>query len=858
MARGRCVILWIASMTLLLSPTAARAAIDIATDTAPWSWINPHLPEELPPQEYPAYYSDLDKARAQVLGGRYRLALQTLETLADAEPAEVATLKARALSAIGRAEEAIDVLSAEAVEKLPAVRIVKAQILSNLGRYTEALAMLRTVLLDEPGSIPARFWIGHLSEQIGDHESARAAYQWFLDKPQNFLERWQTNRERDPIFQSAENVTLIARAIDRWATLTGAYQDNRALHDTLLGMFVRAYDVIDRTYWPARLAAAVYLLGHGNSGEAQEELERVMAANPNHPDVLLLAGRAVVDRFSIDGGEETLQSLRRLSPELPQTRLLEARLLLLRRRPAQAAEVLQKLIDEQPANLEALGLLAATRAVQMRDDDAQHLLGLIEKLDPDNASAYAECGHQLEMYRQHARAEQYYVKAVERAPWWTEPRTNLGELYTQHGLEDKARAALEAAYALDPFNFKTVNYLRVLDELATFERYETEHFVFLYSQRDAAVVPTVIAEYMESMYADVTGIFRHEPPFKTIVEVFPDADAFAVRTAGMPGLESYGASVGMVITAVAPRAGKTLGPFNLARVLRHEFTHTMNMSATGDRCPRWLTEGLGVWQESVPFRFAWVPPVMYARAMNDQLFGLDEIDDALLRPRRGGDGEVAYMQSFWVVQYLLEKHGDDAIVRLLEQFNEGKQTSEAIPAITGEPLRMTEAKFNQWAKDRVKDWGYDKETATKFAEIEKEAEALTKSGDFEKAAALWEQAAKLQPLNTLPNRRLAGIYTRLKRPEQAIEHFEKILPLELQDNRYAKRVARLCRDLGKLDRAIDFATEAMYVDPYDPDAHALLAELYEATNDFDRAEKASRLADALKEAKAAPRAHPAR
>jgi len=835
----------IAILALLLSCVSARA-IDLPLDTAPWSWIEPTLPEDLPPLLYPAYFTELDKARTQVNAGRYNVALLTLAAAKDVDPAEAAVLRSRALFETGRSDDALAALTDPAVEKAAMVRVARGVLLGRLGDPIQAIAILRTVVLDDPDSIPARYHIARLSEQIGDLQTARTGYAWFVDKPQSYLDRWQASADRDKLFEDAERLTLIARAIDRWATLRGAFKEDRKLNEVILGMFVRAYDVIDRSYWPARVAAAEFLIGRDNFGEASEELQRAVRANPNDLYTLSLLGRLAVERNGIDAAEDTLEQIRRLNAGSIECKMLEARTLLLRRRPVEAAAAAQRAVDDQPTRIEALGLLAAVKLVQTRDEEAKDLLDIVDKLDPDNATAYHDCGELLSASRQFARAEFYYLKAIEHAPWWTAPRTALGEMYAQYGEEDKARAALEAANALDPFNVKTVNYLRVLDELAKFRRYETEHFVFLYSEEDHPVVPKVIAPYMESMYAEVTSRFKHEPAFKTVVEVFPDAETFAVRTVGMPGIETYGASVGMVITAVAPRAGKTLGPFNLARVLRHEFTHTLNFSASGNRCPRWLTEGLGVWQENVEYRFEWVPATLYARVTNDQLFALDEIDDALISGRRSGDGEIAYMQSFWVVRYLIEKHGDDSIIDLLEQFKAGKQTSEAMAAVTGEPIRETERKFFAWAREQVKDWGYGEKQADQFKEIAEGADALTKAGEFEQAADLWQDAAKIQPMNTLPNRRLAGIYLKLKQPELAVEQFARILPLELQDNRYAKRVARICRDIGKIDDAIRFATEAMYVDPYDADVHALLAELYDASNDLEKAEAARELADVLK------------
>ena len=90
----------------------------------------------------------------------------------------------------------------------------------------------------------------------------------------------------------------------------------------------------------------------------------------------------------------------------------------------------------------------------------------VDRLDPDNASAYLEVAEQLGAMRQYPRAAEKYKVAIERAPWWTAAPNGLGLLYTQSGDEDKAaRASLEAPAMLDPFNVATTNYLRLLDDM---------------------------------------------------------------------------------------------------------------------------------------------------------------------------------------------------------------------------------------------------------------------------------------------------------------------------------------------------------------------------------------------------------
>src|SRR5690606_27525152 len=111
--------------------------------------------------------------------------------------------------------------------------------------------------------------------------------------------------------------------------------------------------------------------------------------------------------------------------------------------------------------------------------------------------------------------------------------------------------------------------------------------------------------------------------------------------------------------------------------------------------------------------------------------------------------------------------------------------------------------------------------------LEKEAEGLIQSGQYEQAIEQWQAIARLQPMNPLPPRRLAGLFLRLNKPDEALPHLIATLPLELQDNRYAKRIARTYDAANDPANAMKYADAAIGIDPYDPDAHDLLATLHE-------------------------------
>ncbi len=827
------------ALILFLCPTAS-AEEEFLRQFPPHSWLQRYLPEDLPAIETRAYDRPIDIAEKQVFAGRYKQALITLHEVGDdADPVRVAIVRATAMEALGREASALRQLAAPAVANNPQAQVLRARILTKLGRHEEALALLRDHLEAYPQSLQGRYLLGQILETTGQIDAATAAYAWFVEPPQQFVQKWQARNH--PVFEDAADTVIIGRAIDRWANLTLAYRENRRLHDEVLSMFVRAYDVIDRGYWPAHVAAAEYFLAHDAEKEATEELQLALERNPNALDALLLAGRIALDNWNFDATEQMIARLRAVNRNYLPAAVLEARNLLRQRKPRQAESVLLAILERQPNHVEALGLLAGSYALQLRDDDMRAILDRVEQFDPDNATAYLEVAEQLAAMRQYPRAAEMYQVAIDRAPWWTAPRNGLGLLYTQSGDEDDARRVLEAAYSLDPFNFRTTNYLRLLDDLAGFARHETEHFIVLHDPQADPIIAEYFGEYMESIHAEIAEIFQHEPKVKTLIEVFPTHDAFSVRTTGSPWIGTVGASTGRVIALVSPRDDKgTLGAFNWAQVLRHEYVHTVTLSATDNRIAHWMTEGLAVLEERTPLRWDWVPMLHYA-VKNDELFTMDELTWGFVRPRRPIDRQLAYAQSFWICQFIEESYGREKLLEMMDAFRQGMDQDEAFPNVLGMSTSQFTEQFFTWAREQVAGWGYDPETSERYEAMRKEGEALIASRQYEKAAEIWQQIAEIRPVDALPHQRLAGIYLRLKQPLKAIEHLDRLHQVSLKDNRYAITIARLYRDNGDVDSAIRYATAAIHIAPYDLRAHQLLAELYEKTGNEKGLERERRV-----------------
>src|SRR4051812_3951294 len=273
--RFRMSLLTLLAGAALAPPSLAGSDEQFLRGTFPQKWIDPLMPEDLPALTYPAYFNDLDKARLESSTGRYKLSLSTLRRLKDPKPeqlAEIAVIKSTSQGALGRWDEALQTTQETKTADEPPVIVRRAEVLVATGKVKDAIDLLKKLVENHPEDRTARYTLGWAAERIGDLDTAKKAYAWFVDKPQDYLEKWQTGK-KDPAFETAASVTTIAKAIDRWAALTGAYANNPQLDRTLLNAFVAAFDRIDRGYWPAHLAAAEYFASHDRQEEAMDELK---------------------------------------------------------------------------------------------------------------------------------------------------------------------------------------------------------------------------------------------------------------------------------------------------------------------------------------------------------------------------------------------------------------------------------------------------------------------------------------------------------------------------------------------------------------------------------------------------------
>lgn len=566
-------------------------------------------------------------------------------------------------------------------------------------------------LLAEPGSMRAiRLRVEALA-QLGRFDQAVAE----AEAAQRLVLRGAT--------AGAEDVVEAVRMLIVRSRIVGGGADGAADFHAMMSALGQARDRIDRLYWPAYLAEAQLLHEKDNPAKAAEALEQTLALNPQAAEAWALIGRMGVEAFDFANAESVALRLEKNAGAIgaeedaeagsnvvqPWAGMIRCRARL-RQRDAQGAwESLRPVLEAYPRMREALALQCAVEAARFDYRGVERLLAAFDELSPGSPLALYEVGAFLSEARQYDVAAEYLRRATERLPNWPKPWIELGLLQMQSGRDEEAITALERAFELDPFNIRAENSLRLVRELRGYSTIESEHFVVRYRPGVDEVLAREMLAPLEENHRLVTaptgGGFDHEPANKTVIELMPDHKWFAVRIAGMPRLHTIAASTGPVIAMEAPREGADhLGVYDWVRVLRHEYAHTVTLSRTNNRIPHWFTEAAAVFVEFAPRDYETC--ILLAGALREgQLFDLEGINIAFVRPEKPTDRQQAYAQGHWMYQFIVERWGDGAPLKLMDLYAEGVPEAAAFEQVLGTTRESFMEQFRQWARAQVVDWG---------------------------------------------------------------------------------------------------------------------------------------------------------
>jgi tetratricopeptide (TPR) repeat protein len=595
------------------------------------------------------------------------------------------------------AQDQYEKLVKQADDRVPAT-LGLAQVFQATGRYDEALAALDAARKDHPKNADLLGRRAEVLWQRGRWDDALESAKEALKHDQKqFLAHWvlaQLYRDRGELFKASQENLWFVRAYEKddlsdpeQLLLVGLAAVERArwdvkLQDQFAFVINQVYPAIlkhDKDYWPAWHHTGRIALEKYDNKRADEAFTKALVINPRAAEVLADKGRAALQRMELPEADLLATRALRVNPNLPAALRLRADILLVAGDVTEALKHLEQARTVNPRDEATLARVAACQLLQGKDKDFAATVAAVEQQTLKPSAFYGDLAERLEDRRRFDDAEKYYKQAIKLRPTLATARNQLGILYMRLGKEAEARDTLEKAHAIDKFNVRVFNSLKVLDTLDTYDTIKTEHFVIRFDKKNDKVLAQFMAKYLEDIYADLAKQFEHRPAGPILIEVFHTHDMFSGRIVALPDLHTIGACTGPLVALTSPRetSGLLTKPYNWARVLKHELVHVFNLDQTKNKVPHWFTEGLAVRNEGNPMPPTW-HRLLRERVTSGDLLTLDTIQLAFVRPNSIEEWTLAYLQSLQYIEYLNEKYGPQSIRGFLRAFGEGKDNATAL------------------------------------------------------------------------------------------------------------------------------------------------------------------------------------
>lgn len=639
----------------------------------------PTLTFPLLSQTASAAESLLPQANVYYRTGRYAEALTLFQKAGGTDRVSAVMGASRTFAMIGRYAEA-EAICRETLREVPGnvpISVQLAEILSMTGRSDEAMSILEPVINGTRPSPRGLVKYGQLLEMRGRRAEAAAIFQRV------------DSLYREGLISDSQDLTMAAVA----SRALGMFHDaNRLFREALRedpanleaevlwgDLFREKYnaaearksytEVLDRngSYVPALVGMAGTLGGSA----AQKLLEQALEINARCEAALEALAEIAIEDDRLDAARDYLADILEINPESIGGRTLQAAIAYLEDDGGKFAEIQQWLAQFSPENGRFYARIAEICGRKYRFDQAVQLARLAVETDAQLWSAQSLLG------------------------------MNLLRL----GREKEGRTYLEIAFARDPFNFWTMNMLEVLDTLERFETRRTGHFIARMNSRDADALWPYLQPMLDETWNTLTAKYDFVPTGPILVEVFDDHQDFAVRTAGLPDIGPLvGVCFGKVITLDSPQALKPPHSMNWQAIVWHEFAHVITLQMSHNRLPRWLSEGISVYEEKFG-RPEWGrrQDLELVKAVHeDRILPIKTLNEGFSKAESAQDLGFAYYQSSLVVEYIVKRFGFDALKMLIYRYRTPMDVEDIFRGVFDLPLAEFEQGFGDWLDDRIR------------------------------------------------------------------------------------------------------------------------------------------------------------
>ena len=665
-----------------------------------------------------------EELRLLIETGEYQEATEWVEE----EPGNYPLLEARLFRETGRSADALKSLENHPrfAAGDPELLTATAGIEMELGRDQAAAQKLAIVLETSPEHIEAMCRLGLLRIDQGKRSEGQLLLRKAID-----IYRKMSPEEAERL--APEQFVWFGKACEGMERFRDAYE---VMYDSALD--------IDKQSVAAHVASGWALFNKYNYPDARSHFKDAIERNPNSAEALVGLARATwADfRFPGDRGKEVQQLTSRAQfiwEKYPELLLLQGDIAFAGEDWARAEKIYKEVLQQDPGNQKAQGLLAAILWSMARIEEFEELQQKVEASHPAPAVFHVTLAERLVDRFFYRESAEHALKAMELDEGLFRAYAVFAINALRSGWEKKGREVLDEAWARDRFNVWIKNTRTLMEHID--EKFTTTEEDGLIIRMRTDEKPWLMP-YLRPLLTDTRTMLERDYQLAMLrpltVEDFSDHAYFSARSIGLPGLAASGVCFGHLVTLTTPRAI----PGNWGAVAVHELAHVATLQKAKHRIPRWFGEGLSVLEEGrTEPRWKRSEPVLVSSEFHGGGFrSIEDLQGAFTNPRWRGEILVGYVQSGLICEWIVETKGLGSIRKMLDAYSRGQTTLQVLKEVLGKSAGQFDKEFLEWMSARVADAGIGPSFQQRHIDYLRER-TVVRSGDVR--AWVWLAAAYL-------------------------------------------------------------------------------------------------------------------
>ena len=544
---------------------------------------------------------------------------------------------------INEAQSAVGDPDSSSDEQWPLL-LARAQM--DVGKYPEAQATIIRALRDFSNSIQLRLEAFYVFDANGRPDRARSV----LEQLSAMLEQLSGSRAGNARLRSMmdpPNVVALGNA------LLLMNQEPKLVLDNFFDQ-VKSIAPDTREAWLAAGDLALqkhdYQLAATNFGAALEHF-------PDDPDAEFGLARAYATS-DIERMGGYLQSVLNQNPNHVPAMLLLVDHLVDAEQYDDAGKLSSNIFKVNPWDPEAWGYRAVIAHLQNDTNGETAARNNALKYWDSNPRVDQLIGEKLSQNYRFREGSEHQRQALAFDPGYLPAKIQLAQDLLRLGQETEGWRLAQEVHDADRYDITAFNLNSLREEMAKFKTITNKDFIVRMAANEAPLYGDQVLELLQRAKDTVTKKYGIELDQPTYVEIFSQQKDFGVRTFGMPHNPGFlGVCFGHVITANSPAA--QVSPENWQDVLWHEFCHVVTLSITHNKMPRWISEGISVYEErqANPVWGQKMNPRYREMILGGDLTPISNLSSAFMTPKSPYHVQFAYYESSLVVEYIVQKYG---------------------------------------------------------------------------------------------------------------------------------------------------------------------------------------------------------